>query len=157
MKHSPEVRDIIVRSWLRYIGDLQRIMDSSAERIERCKSLVNLSGVKYTGMPTDPNVYTDALPDGIALLIEAQEDLLTIIGEYEQELSEAYAICHRPKLPECEMLWDHYVERMTWAQVGRKHGYAAKYVDEKAAQGIDAIYDALPDRTVRNVWQDSQS
>lgn len=153
--HAPEVRGIIVRSWLRYIGDLQRIMDSSAERIERCRNLLDLSAIDYSRDKVSTTAH-DSMADGIAALIEAQNDLTEIIGEYEGELSEAYAICHRPKLPECEMLWDHYVERMTWAQVGKKYNYAAKYADEKAAQGIDAIYDALPDRTVRQVWKEQQ-
>ena len=153
--HAPEVRAIIVRSWLRYIGDLQRIMDSSAERIERCRNLLDLSAIDYSRDKVSTTAH-DSMADGIAALIEAQADLVEIIGEYEGELSQAYAICHRPNYPECEMLWDHYVQRMTWAQVGRKHHYAAKYADEKAAQGIDAIYDALPDRTVRQVWKEME-
>ena len=156
MKHSPEVRNIIVRSWLRYIGDLQRMMDSSAERIERCRNMLDLSAIDYSRDNVALMANLDAIPEGVAMLIEAHEDFLTILAEYEAELSEAYAICHREMLPECEMLWDHYVERMTWAQVGKKHHYAVKYADEKAAQGIDAIYDALPDRTVRQVWKEME-
>ena len=152
--HAPEVRSIIVRTWLRYIGDLQRMMDSSAERIERCRTLLDLSAIDYSRDPHGKAA--DRMGDGVAMLIDAQTDLLTIIGEYEEELAEAYAICHRAGFPECEMLYDHYVSHMTWAQVGRKHHYAEKYAHEKAAQGIDPIYDAMPDRTIRQTWKEME-
>ena len=156
MRHVAEVRRIIVREWLHYIADLNRTMKEHEEEIERCKAKLDLASMDYSRVMVTTSPEPDAMLKAVALLEEARQDYATVIAEYEQELKEAWEICHRAGLPECSMLWDYHVERMTWAQVGKKYNYAAKYVSEVARKGIDSIYDALPERTVRNVWREME-
>ena len=140
-----ELKRAQVEGYLRKIADLQRIMDEYEEEIVRCRTMLDLSGIRYTDMPHAPNLDTDKVPRLVASLMEAQEAYREVVSSFETRYRNAWTICHKPGEPERTMLWDYHVNRMTWEEVGRKHGYTDKAINRAALRGIDGIWEEMPE------------
>lgn len=140
-----EVKRAQVEDYLRRIADLRRIMDEHEQEIERCRHMLDLSGIRYSDMPHSPNIDADKVPRAVVSLIEAQEAYREIVASFASRYRNAWEICHRPGEEERTMLWDFHVERMTWEDVGRKHGYVDKAVNRAALRGIEGIWEDMPE------------
>lgn len=146
---ASDVKRAQVEGYLREIADLQRIMDEYEDEIIRCRTALDLSGIRYRDMPGDPNLDTEKVPRLVASLLEAQEEYKEVVSSFQTRYRNAWTICHKPGEPERTMLWDYHVNRMTWEDVGRKHGYTDKAVNRAALRGIDGIWHDMPESEKR--------
>ena len=138
-----DVMRICVLDYLDHIRAIQVDLNSTIERYEEHIAAMERLGSQLSDMPKNPNVNVDAIPNMVIRLNELLDEVVVATSNYQAEVMGAYEICH--STPEATMLWLHYVERRTWAQVGDMFGYSMEHALRKSRDGYEPIYSAMPD------------
>lgn len=138
---------------LAYLDDIKgRIADVRAceERIAEIRHQMGVRGTTYSGMPGPPNVYGDAIPDGLAMIEEQKsryDDELAIHGA---EIDHAWNLCRPHASENRHLLWLKYVQGMSWAKVARSIHVSNAAVYRMRTAGIEELYAAMPEEWRRD-------
>lgn len=133
------------RAWLSHIRSLNRSLDSRRDEIEMMRSKMLPQAVSYTGMPTSPNAYGDAIPDAIAAMQELIESYVTELTAYVDEVRYAHRVIDSLSREEYStVLRGHYLNGKTWEQVALDTGYSYDYTVRLAQYALAELWDMVP-------------
>jgi len=140
---SREYKRIIVAGYLDYIAGIDEAVSRLDESIRRTEAALTLGAVRYRDMPGNPNTDPDGIPEGIAKLEELKDrwegDASQMAAEWASMLD--FCMESTPR----RICWLHYVDGLTWGRVARKVRYEERQVRRLAWQGIDEIYNVVPE------------
>lgn len=148
--HDYGVMRYCVVSYLLHIRSLVDSIDDAETRLARACARLDLMGVDYCGkdMPVGAGADhgDDAVAEGVALMQELREELAAEVAHGHDDIKEARSLC-RTRYPARHALWLHYVDRMTWQEVGERMRYQASYVRQELARaGIFELYSLMPEQ-----------
>lgn len=135
------------RHVVHYLVSLRIMFDSihmKQDRIARLRALAQGIGSALNesvsgGLPKD---LADIQSEIDALCDEYASDL----ARYSKELAEGYCICPVEDV-EKHACWLHWVDRLTWREVGVRLNYSGDYVkNHLSPKGIEKIYASMPNK-----------
>lgn len=138
---------------LSYLGDIAgriREIDHCKERLSEIESQLDIHGIEYSEMPKSLNSYGDAIPDGIAKLIEQRERHADTVAVNADEIDRAWSLCNPRKSENRQVLWLKYVQGMSWSKIANAIHRSERQVYRMRVDGIAELYDLMPER-----WKDS--
>lgn len=102
-------------------------------------------GMQYSGMPRNPTVYADAMPDGVAKL-QAVDD---VIEQYRAEFEELLAECTRallsmPTFEYSALLEGKFLDGLTWYALPTRVGKSRSQCQAIYQSALVELYDTLP-------------
>lgn len=145
--HDYEVMRVCVYDWLRYVASIGDSLRAIEADIAMQQARLSLMGYDPSRPPSSPS--RDAIPDGVAKLMELRDRWSDEYASMADDVEEAKRICS-PEHMARWCVWLHRVERMTWAAVGRKVGYSEQSARRIAEQGLREIYYAMPEEWRRD-------
>ena len=145
--HDYEVMRVCVYDWLRYVASIGDSLRAIEADIAMQQARLSLMGYDPSRPPSSPS--RDAIPDGVAKLMELRDRWSDEYASMADDVEEAKRICS-PEHMARWCVWLHRVERMTWAGVGRKVGYSEQSARRIAEQGLREIYYAMPEEWRRD-------
>ena len=155
-----DVKRLLVAGYLDYIAGIDEAVTRLDESIRRTEAALTLGAVRYRDMPGNPNTDPDGIPEGIARLEELKDrwegDASAMAAEWATMLD--FCMQSTPR----RICWLHYVDGLTWGRVARKVGYSQQHARRLAWQGINEIYEIVPESFRRSAipkaqeWEDSR-
>ena len=145
--HDYEVMRVCVYDWLRYVASIGDSLRAIEADIAMQQARLSLMGYDPSRPPSSPS--RDAIPDGVAKLMELRDRWSDEYASMADDVEEAKRICS-PEHMARWCVWLHRVERMTWAAVGRKVGYSEQSARRIAELGLREIYYAMPEEWRRD-------
>lgn len=117
------------------------------------ESLTGVKGMTYTGMPSSPNAYGDAIPDGVAKLEQLIGESITALVECLDVKKEACECFAKLDSKSCALLTYYYANALTWAETADRMGYKSKEHVQRELKplALVALYDAMPEEWRRNL------
>lgn len=116
---------------------------------------LNLMGISYEGCGGGSS-NKDALPDGVAKLMELREKWSDEYAHCADDLEQARELC-KPSNVNRWIVWLHLVDRHTWDGAGRCVGYSAAQVRRLADRGIVELYYMMPEEWRRDPIPNAQT
>lgn len=148
MGHDYEVMKHCVNDYLTYVRSLGDTMRAIEADIAYQNARLNLMGVSYEACGGgSPN--KDALPDGVAKLMELREKWSDEYAHCADDLEFARDLC-KPSSVGRWIVWLRIVERETWESVGKRVGYSRTQAIHHASRGMTEIYYAMPEEWRRD-------
>lgn len=116
------------------------------------ESLTGVKGMTYTGMPSSPNAYGDAIPDGVAELEQLVGESMTALVEWLDVKKEACECFAKLDSKSYALLMYYYANALTWAETADRMGYSELYVRrELKATALQSLYGVMPEPWRRNL------
>lgn len=148
MSHDFEIVKYCVTDYLSYIRSIEATMRAIEYDIAYQNARLNLMGISYDGCGVgSPN--KDALPDGVAKLMELREKWSDEYAHCADDLEFARDLC-KPSNVGRWIVWIRIVERETWESVGKRVGYSRTQAIHHASRGMTEIYYAMPEEWRRD-------
>lgn len=115
------------------------------------ESLTGVRGMTYTGMPTSPNSYGDAIPDGVAKLEDMISESITALTEWLDVKRTACECFSTLDANSYALLTYHYANALTWSETAERMGYSYEHVIRRLKPAaLRGLYDAMPEEWRRN-------
>lgn len=144
--YAAEQYALHIRSMRHRVNAAQLDIDDMRE------SVCGVSGVQYTDMPGSPNTYGDAIPDGVAKLLEMIDDYVTQLVEWMDERYEACRCFAKLDSKSYELLTYYYANGMTWEQTAERMGYTSEHVQRNLKPvALSMLYGVMPEQWRRNI------
>ena len=154
LSHDFEVIKYCVTDYLSYICSIEATMRAIESDIAYQNARLNLMGISYEGCGGGSS-NKDALPDGVAKLMELREKWSDEYAHCADDLEQARELC-KPSNVNRYAVWLHYVEKITWTSVGGAIGYSERNVRRIAECGIKELYYAMPEEWRRDQIPNAQ-
>lgn len=114
-------------------------------------SLTGVKGMNYTGMPSSPNSYGDAIPDGVAKLEQLIAESMTALIEWLDVKKEACGCFSKLDAKSYALLTYHYANALTWAETASRMGYTPEHVQRKLKPAaLRDLYAVMPEEWRQN-------
>lgn len=142
MEHHPDVVRICVIEYLTSIRGMEVSMRDLEHRIAELR--FRLEGLSGGGGSAIRTASADRMSEGIGRLEILEEEWSTTVALYADRISEAMCICATNHMNRY-ICWMHWVEKLTWEQVGCRLGYSKQHARLLAESGITEIYGEMPE------------
>lgn len=147
MEHSHEVMKHCVIAYLAAMRALDDRLLQCAERYEAASSRVVLTGMSWERRNTRG---THDRGDAVVRLMEVEDEFYQASIRWCEEYMQASLMFSFIESVPRHMLWLKHVERLTWAQVGKRTYYSEKRARTLAAEAIPEAYAIIPEEYKRN-------
>ena len=141
---SYELMKLCVVSYLDGIRDIKDKRKGIEDEIERISSSIDVLGARFNLTPGSPNLDVEKIPRGVIEMMERREELTDYIQDSEREYQRAWELCG-PLSGNRYLLWLHYVEGMTWGEVGDERGMSRRSTISHARLAVEELYALLPE------------
>lgn len=133
------------RHAVHYLKSLREMQESVKRKEERIAGLRSIAeGMRVTMGEKVSGGQRKGIADIQAELDAARDEFIGEVSRYSKEIAEGYRVCPVEDIPRYAC-WLHWVERMTWAQVGKKIGYCPDHCRSSIRRvGLCRIYDHMP-------------
>lgn len=147
MESSIYTKRSAVSEWLRRLK-------ANDEGIRQLESRIAEIRNRLLGMGYDPSAESrggssDALPDGVATLIDLEEQWNERITRYQRNFEHVRDICSLPNVATYSV-WLRYVDKMTWPQVASKTKYSKRQAVRNVDIGVCELYPLVPEEIKRS-------
>lgn len=145
MPHHPDVKRICAKSYLAYVRELNKRIETLREDIERMQSLMLPSGIDYSSIPSSGGS-GDAIGNGIAKLQDMIADYATELAEYVEQGRIAKGVFEQLSNPRAgTALLKYCMQGKTWEQVCVEVGYSYRRMMQIKNEAILEVYDLMPE------------
>lgn len=143
MEHCYEVKRHCVIAYLDDIRIRRAVMEDLEWRIDSLRE--RLEGLGMTqGEGVAGGESTD-MADKLARIHDLEAQWATAVVESAETVAVAASLCPSSE-PERYCLWLHFVERLTWPEVGERMSYSPDHIKGRfVRKGIDALYPEIPE------------
>lgn len=148
LSYDFEIVKYCVTDYLSYIRSTEATMRAIESDIAYQNARLNLMGISYEGCGGGSS-NKDALPDGVAKLMELREKWSDEYAHCADDLEQARELC-KPSNVDRWIVWLHIAERETWDSVGKTVGYSRTQTIHHASRGMMEIYYAMPEEWRRD-------
>lgn len=136
-----------------YVKDIafhERNLDSLIQRGEKRRAEMDgIKGVRYD-RDGSPVGWSDPLAAALDDLAEIADAIGAEVALWGDRIEEAHRIFETNE--ETLMVWEHWGERMRWADVAHRHCYNRDHVRRLAARGIEIIWMMMPEEYRRSPY-----
>lgn len=117
------------------------------------EDLTGVKGMVYSGMPSSPNAYGDAIPNGVARLEQLIDESMTALAEWLDVKKEACECFAKLDSRSYALLTYYYANALTWAETADRMGYKSKEHVQREVKplALIALYDVMPEEWRRNL------
>lgn len=148
LSHDFEIVKYCVTDYLSYIRSIEATMRAIESDIAYQNARLNLMGISYEGCGGGSS-NKDALPDGVAKLMELREKWSDEYAHCADDLERARELCKSSNLNR-RIVWLHFVDKLTWDAAGREVGYSGVQARRLAECGIVELYYTMPEEWRRD-------
>lgn len=142
-----------VTAWLDHVRLLDASIRDLESRIREARARLEGLGVRLDG--PSGGASSDALADGVARVLELEEEWSAAVRAHLAEVEAARDLCP-PSHVGARAMWLHVAERLTWAEVGRAIGYSEAQARRIADGGARELYGAMPEEFRRFTFPPAQ-
>ena len=135
------VRDIAAHE-----SRLDRLIERGTAARER---MDGMKAIRYD-RDRSPAGWSDPLAEAIDELDHIADDIYAEVELWAERAEEAHRIFD--SCQEATMVWEHWGERMRWADVAHRHCYNRDHVRRLAARGIEIIWMMMPEEYRRSPY-----
>lgn len=133
------------RAYMEHVRDLSLSVRRLQAEIDSAREMLMPGAARIDGMPGSPNVYADALPDGVAELQGMIADYCAELASCVEEQRAAHdALSRLSGEAGRSVLALHYVSGLTWERAAAQVGYSVPWAKEIARAALAELYDFLP-------------
>lgn len=135
-----------VVAWMEHIRKTDRITRELEPRIQEVHS--RLLGLGYDPSNESRGGSSDALLEGVSLLMELQEEWNHRISTYQREYEHVKDLCS-PSNPNTYAVWLRYVEGRDWESVAHMIGFSRRNAYRVADNGVRELYPHVPEEIMQ--------
>lgn len=146
LSHDFEVIKYCVTDYLSYIRSIEATMRAIESDIAYQNARLNLMGISYEGCGGGSS-NKDALPDGVAKLMELREKWSDEYAHCADDLEYARELFHERHVNR-RIVWLYIPNKTSWEQVASKVGYSSRQTRRKHDVGMTEVYYLMPE-----VWR----
>lgn len=140
---NSDVKAIVATGYAEHVRDVGMSKLLLEAEIEHLQRQLEPSGINY-GDKVSVSPTMDTIPDGVAKLIQLQDEYETTIAEYAAIIREAHnALLNIDVVPRTA-LTQHYILLKSWEEVCVEMGYTYDGVMKLRKRGLIALYDFIP-------------
>lgn len=141
---TDEAKRVKAEAYAMHIRSLVRRKHAREEEIQHQREELGLTGVALgERVSTSPSM--DAIPDGVAKLLDMIKRYMTELAECVDEIDRFDKRLAQLAPQQHLVLYLHYVTLRKWPEVARKVNYSEPRIYEIRRDALLALYDVMPD------------
>lgn len=133
-------------SYLNYIKTLSDRVNAKNDAVEDYRArLACIRGMDYSAEKIQVQSTGDAIPEGIARLLELIDECTDLMCEYAKEQRRAMeVISHLSRYEYEQIIEKHYLRNKDWGTVAKEMSYSYQHVMTLRRAAIIELYDYVP-------------
>ena len=133
-------------NYLNHVKELNDRVNAKQDAIEDYRGkLTCIRGMNYSDVNVQAQSSGDAIPEGIAKLLDMIAECTSLIAEYADEQRRAMRVLAKLSRHEYEQLLEkHYLRGKDWGTVAKEMNYSYDHIMSMRRAAITEVYEFMP-------------